>query len=69
MSVVVIIKFLYLCELLDFKVRRIIEVLFFMFEGYNCVKSILIEKYGKELEIVKVYIKEILEFFFILNYN
>ena len=30
-------------------------------EGYNRVKAILLERYGKESEIIKGYVKEILE--------
>lgn len=40
-----------------------------MLEGYNWVKSVLNERFGKELEIVKVYVKEILDFFLILSVN
>lgn len=46
-----------------------IEVLFFIVEGYNCVKSILKEKFGKDLEIIKVYIKEIFELFIVIGIN
>ena len=51
-SVAPITKFSYLRELLDFKVKRTIEALPFTSEGYNRAKSILVEKYGKESEIV-----------------
>ena len=43
------------------KVRKSIEALPFTPEGYNRAKSILVDKYGKESEIVKAYSKEILE--------
>ena len=54
-------KFSYLRELLDTKAKRTIEALPFTSEGYNRAKSMLLEKYGKESEIVKVYTKEILD--------
>ena len=54
-------KFSYLRELLDVKVKRAIEALPFTAEGYNRAKSILSERFGKESEIVKAYIKEILD--------
>ena len=54
-------KFTYLRELLDVKVKRAIEALPFTAEGYNRAKSILSERFGKESEIVKAYIKEILD--------
>lgn len=43
------------------KLRTLIEVFLFFVEGYNRVIFILKDKYGKDLEIVKVYNKEILE--------
>ena len=52
-SVAAITKFSYLRELLDSKAKRTIEALPFMPEGYNRAKSPLIEKHGKESEIVK----------------
>ena len=54
-------KFSYLRELLDTKAKRTIEALPFTSEGYNRAKSMLLEKYGKESEIVKAYTKEILD--------
>ena len=60
-SVAAITKFSYLRELLDTKAKRTIEALPFTSEGYNRAKSILLEKYGKESEIVKAYTKEILD--------
>ena len=41
--------------------KRAIEALPFTAEGYNRAKSILSERFGKESEIVKAYIKEILD--------
>ena len=61
MNVQPITKFSYLRELLDFKVKRTIEALPFTSEGYNRGKSILNERFGKESEIVKAYVKEILD--------
>ena len=61
-GVQLITKFSYLRELLDVKVKRAIEALPFMAEEYNRGKSILSERSGKESEIVKAYIKEILDF-------
>ncbi|XP_028415553.1 uncharacterized protein LOC114538695 [Dendronephthya gigantea] len=60
-AVAPITKFTYLLELLEPKVKRCVEALPFGPEGYNRAKSILVDKYGKESEIVKCYIKEILD--------
>lgn len=68
-SVAPITKFSYLRELLDFKVKRTIEALPFTSEGYNRAKSILVEKYGKESEIVKAYTREILDIPSVQNAN
>ena len=46
---------------MDIKAKRTVEALPFTSEGYNRAKSILVEKYGKESEIVKAYTKEILD--------
>lgn len=54
-------KFTYLRELLDVKVRRTIEALPHSAEGYNRALSILKDRFGKHSEIVKAYVKEILE--------
>ena len=54
-------KFTYLCELLEPSVKRVVEALPFTPEGYNRVKSILKDRFGKESEIEKAYVKEILE--------
>ena len=62
-------SFSYLRELLDFKVKRTIEALPFTSEGYNRAKSILVEKYGKESEIVKAYTREILDIPSVQNAN
>jgi hypothetical protein len=50
-------KFSYLRELLGDNVRREVESLPFTSEGYNRAKAILEEKYGKESELVKSYVK------------
>ena len=68
-SVAPITRFSYLRELLDFKVKRTIEALPFTSEGYNRAKSILVEKYGKESEIVKAYTREILDIPSVPNAN
>ena len=53
-------KFPYLRELLEPRVKRTLEALPFNVEGYNCEKSILKEKFGKDSEIIKAYTSEIL---------
>ena len=52
-SVAPITKFAYLRELLDDKVKRVVEVLPFTPAGYNRAKAIVQDKLGKESEIVK----------------
>ena len=59
-SIAPITKFTYLLELLEPKVKRCVEALPFTPKGYNRAKAILEDKHGKEPEIVKCYIKEIL---------
>ena len=59
-SIAPITKFTYLHELLCPKVKRCVEALPFTPEDYNRAKSILLDKYGKESEIVNSYVKEIL---------
>ena len=53
-------KFTYLCGLLGPKVKTAVEALPFTAEGYNRAKSILLSNYGKESEITKAYVKEIM---------
>ena len=53
-------KFAYLCELLDPKIKHDIDSLSFTVEGYNRAKSILKDRYVKELEIIKSYVKDIM---------
>lgn len=62
-------KFTYLCELLDPKIKSVVDSLPFTSEGYNRAKAILEERFGKESEIVKSSIKEIMELPYILNAN
>ena len=59
-SVAPITKFSYLRELHDPKVKRTIEALPLTVEGYNRAKSILMEKFGKDSEIIKAYTSAIL---------
>ena len=54
-------KFTYLCGLLGSKVKNAVEALPFTSEGYNRARSILQSRYGKESEIVKAYVKEIMD--------
>ena len=60
-SVAPITKFTYLLELLEPQAKRCVEALPFNPEGYNRAKAILQDKYGKESEIIKCYVKEILD--------
>ena len=54
-------KFTYLLELLEPNVQRSVESLPFSPEGCNRAKVILKDKYGKESEIAKCHVKEILD--------
>ena len=54
-------KFAYLQELLFVKAKRSIEALPRTSEGYNRAISILKDRFGKESEVVKTFVKEILE--------
>ena len=54
-------KFAYLQELLCEKAKRSIEALPHTSEGYNRAISILKDRFGKESEVVKTFVKEILE--------
>ena len=62
-------KFTYLCELLDPKIKHVVDSLPFTPEGYNRAKAILQEQYGKESEIIKSYVKEILDLPYIPSAN
>ncbi|CAB4001158.1 Hypothetical predicted protein [Paramuricea clavata] len=54
-------KFAYLQELLCDKAKRSIEALPRTAEGYNRAISILKDRFGKKSEVVKTYVKEILD--------
>ena len=54
-------KFSYLKEFVDPKVRKSIDGLPFTAEGYEKAKAILIERYGNVSEVVKAYVKDILD--------
>ena len=60
-SIAAITKFTYLLELLEPNVKRSVESLPFTVEGYNRAKTILETKYGKESEIKKCFVKDILD--------
>ena len=62
-------KFTYLCELLDPKIKHNIDSLPFTVEGYNRAKSILKDCYGKESEIIKSYVKGIMNLPYIPGTN
>lgn len=54
-------KFTYLRELLDARVKKTVEALLQTAEGYNRALAILKDRFGKESEIVKAYVEEILD--------
>ena len=54
-------KFSYLRELLCEKAKKAIEALPYTAEGYNRAVSILKERFGNDSEVVKAYVKEILD--------
>jgi len=60
-------KFTFLKSFLDQKVNHSVEGLPFSNEGYNRAKSILLDKYGKDSEIIKAYFQQIFELPFIPN--
>lgn len=60
-SIPPITKFTYLLELLEPNVKRGIESLPFNPEGYTRAKVILKDKYGKESEIEKCHVREVLD--------
>ena len=68
-SIAPISKFTYLCELLTSKVKRTVEALPYTSEGYNRAKAILKDRYGKDSEIVKAYVKEIMDLPYITSAN
>jgi len=62
-------KFAYLKSFLDQKVKHSVQGLPFSNEGYNRAKSILLDKYGKDSEIIKAYSQHLFELPFIPNQN
>ena len=62
-------KFAYLKSFLDQKVKHSIEGLPFSSKGYNRAKSILLDKYEKDSEIIKAYTQQIFDLPFIPNQN
>ena len=54
-------KFAYLKSFLDPKVKKSIEGLPFSNEGYNRAKSVLLDKHGKDSEIIKAYTQQIFD--------
>ena len=54
-------KFSYLKELLCEKAKKTIEALPHSSEGYNRATAILKDRFGKDCEIVKCFVKEIME--------
>ena len=48
-------------EFLALNVRKLIDGLPFIADGYNRAKSLLGDRYGKESEVVKTYLKDILD--------
>lgn len=67
MDLLFVIKFVYLKELLEFKVRVDIDGLLLIIEGYERVKNIIREEYGKISEIINIYVNNIFEFFIVIN--
>ena len=60
-NVLSVTKFTYLHELLDARVKKTVEALPQTAEGYNRALSTLKDRFGKESEIVKACVKEILD--------
>ena len=54
-------KFSYLKELVDVKVRKLIDELPFTEEGYLKAKALLEKRYGQTAEVVGAYVRNILE--------
>lgn len=61
------IKFVYLKEFILLKVRVDIDGFLFSMEGYERVKNILKLEYGKILEIINVYVINIMGLLIILG--
>ena len=68
-SVPAVSKFSYLKELLCEKARKTIEALPHTPEGYNRATAVLKDRFGKECEIVKCFVKEIMELPYIPTAN
>ena len=64
-----VMKITYLNSFLDPKVKKSVEGLPFTNEGYNRAKSILLDKHGKDSEIIKAYTQQIFDLPTILNQN
>ena len=62
-------KFTYLWKPLNPKIKHVINSLPFMSEGYNHTKAILVIQHMKESEIIKSFVKEMMELLHILNTN
>ena len=62
-------KFSYLRELLCEKAKKAIEALPYNAEGYNRAVAILKDRFGKDSEVVKAYVKEILDLPYIPSSN
>ena len=56
-----VLKFAYLQELLEPKIKKCVEALPFTSEGYNRAKSVLQDRYGKQSEIIKAFTKQIFD--------
>ena len=54
-------KFSYLKELVDIKVRKLVDGLPFTEDGYHKAKSLLEKRYGQTSEVVGAYVRNILE--------
>lgn len=65
----VVMKFVYLKELVELCVKRGIDGFFFFVEGYEWVKNIFKVNYGKIFEIINVYVENILVFLIIFGMN
>lgn len=60
-SVDAVTKFSHLKELVEVKVRKLVDGLPFTEEGYNKAKGLLAKRYGQTSEVVGAYVRSILE--------
>ena len=60
-TVLALTKFSYLKELVEPKVRNLIDVLPFTEEGYIKAKELLVKRYGNTSDVVGAYVRNILE--------